>query len=80
MDKYKMILLGMIIGIALMIMLGVAPGNQGVGRYQVAAGGGAVYYVLDTQTGKIVESGGHWGNEDGRDEKASHAVENAIKY
>jgi len=76
METVKVFLLGMLVTLALLILVGA--GNPGAGRYQIAAGGGSVFYVLDTDSGKIVQAGGSSGA--GRWETATDAVEKSKSY
>ena len=56
MEQVKTVLLGMLIAVVLMMLMGA--GSTG-GRYQIAGADGNVYYILDTDTGKIVAAGGY---------------------
>jgi len=76
MGKVKVFLLGMLVSLVLLVLVGA--GGPGGGRYQLAAGGGSVFYVLDTDTGKIVQAGGSSGA--GRWDTALEAVEKSKKY
>jgi hypothetical protein len=76
MEKVKVFLLGMLVTLMLMVLVGA--GSSGGGKFQIAAGGGSVFYVLDTDSGKIVQAGGSSGA--GRWETAIEAVEKSKNY
>ena len=77
MEQVKTLLLGMLIAIVLMMVIGA---GESTGRYQIAGAGGSVYYILDTDTGKIVAAGGVYAPTSSHTRFAEDAVEDEKRY
>ncbi len=77
MEQVKTLLLGMLIAVVLMMLVGA--GNS-TGRYQIAGAGGSVFYVLDTDTGKIIAAGGVYSPSSTHTRFADDAVADEKRY